>query len=67
MEGLVYMNHKGTIKLETERLILRRFVLTDAEDMFTNWASSEKVTKYMSWQPYKYVSDVCDYIEYIIS
>lgn len=61
------MNHKGTIKLETDRLILRRFELTDAEDMFNNWASSEMVTKYMTWQPYKSITDVCGYIEYIIS
>ncbi len=61
------MNHKGTVKLETERLILRRFEIADAEDMFNNWASSEKVTKYMTWQPYKSISDVCGYIEYIIS
>lgn len=61
------MNHKGTIILETERLVLRKFELTDAEDMFNNWASSDKVTKYMTWQSYKSVTDVCGYIEYIKS
>lgn len=61
------MNHKGTITLETDRIILRRFELSDAENMFNNWANSEKVTKYLTWQPYESVSDVCGYIEYIIS
>ena len=37
------MNHKGTVKLETDRLILRRFVIEDADDMFINWANDETV------------------------
>ncbi len=61
------MKHKGTVKLETERLVLRKFEISDAEEMFISWASSEKVTKYMTWQPYKSVDDVRGYIEYIIS
>jgi ribosomal-protein-alanine N-acetyltransferase len=40
------MTHKGTITLETERLILRRFELTGADAMFRNWASDPEVTKY---------------------
>ena len=43
------MNHKGTIKIETERLILRRFTMKDAEAMFNNWASDEKVTEFLRW------------------
>ena len=33
------MNKTGTQRLETERLILRPFVMEDAEDMYRNWAS----------------------------
>ena len=33
------MNHLGTINLETDRLILRKFKIEDAEDMYNNWAS----------------------------
>ncbi len=44
------MKHQGTKQLETKRLILRRPQLIDAEDMFNNWACSEKVTKYLSWK-----------------
>ena len=43
------MNHKGTVTLETERLILRRFILEDADAMFKNWASDAEVTKYLTW------------------
>ena len=39
----------GTLKIETNRLILRRFELRDAEDMFHNWANDDDVTKYMTW------------------
>lgn len=44
------MNHKGTVTLETERLILRRFELSDAEEMFNNWANDVEVTKFLTWQ-----------------
>lgn len=43
------MNHKGTIKLETERLILRRFVIEDATAMYENWATEDEVTKFLTW------------------
>ena len=33
------MNHKGTITLETERLVLRRFTIKDSGFMYQNWAS----------------------------
>lgn len=41
------MNFKGTERLETERLILRKLTLGDAENMFKNWASDDEVTKYL--------------------
>lgn len=46
------MTHKGTITLETERLILRRFTPDDAEAMFQNWVNDAEVTKYLTWQPH---------------
>lgn len=39
-------------KIETERLILRKFALDDAEAMFKNWANDPEVTKYMTWNPH---------------
>lgn len=46
------MTHKGTYTLETERLILRQFTIGDADEMFRNWASCERVTKYLTWVPH---------------
>lgn len=43
------MKHSGTQKLETERLILRKFVYEDAVAMYNNWASDDEVTKYLMW------------------
>ena len=51
------MEHKGTIRIETQRLVLRRHTLEDAESMFSNWASEKEVTKFLRWQPYKCVED----------
>ncbi len=45
------MNHKGTIRIETENLILRKFKLSDADAMYRNWASDEEVTKFLTWGP----------------
>ena len=43
------MRHCGTKRLETERLVLRKFVIEDAQAMFRNWASDSEVTKYLTW------------------
>lgn len=43
------MKHLGTQKIETDRLILRRFTLDDAEAMYRNWASDPEVTKFLMW------------------
>lgn len=43
------LTHKGTQTLHTERLILRRFRVEDAQAMFDNWASDDEVTKFLSW------------------
>lgn len=50
------MNHIGTQCIETDRLILRRFELADAQAMFDNWASDDEVTKYMTWPAHSDVS-----------
>ena len=42
----------GTQMLQTERLILRRFVKSDAEAMFQNWASSVENLTYVTWDPH---------------
>ena len=41
------MKNLGTKKLETERLILRKFTLDDAKDMFNNYGNDSNSSKYL--------------------
>lgn len=45
--------HKGTKTLKTKRLILRKFVVDDYNDMFNNWATDERVTRFLTWLPHE--------------
>jgi len=47
------MEHLGTKKLETERLILRQFNIDDIEPVFNNWVNDDEVTHYLSWPTHK--------------
>ena len=60
------MTHPGTLHLETERLILRRFTESDAPAMFGNWCSDPAVPVYMTWQPHNDVSVTREYLEGIL-
>lgn len=35
--------------------------------MFRNWAQSERVTRYLTWQPYKQIEEAFDYIQTVIN
>ncbi|MBP5432467.1 GNAT family N-acetyltransferase [Ruminococcus sp.] len=52
------MTHLGTIRLETERLILRRFEETDTETAFHVWTSDPKVTKFLHWKHHTNISQM---------
>lgn len=43
------MKHLGTQRLETMRLILRKFSVGDADAMYRNWASDGEVARYLTW------------------
>lgn len=47
------MEHKGTKRIETERLILRPFVPDDLDAMYENWTSDERVTEFLRWPTHK--------------
>lgn len=51
------MQDLGTNRLETKRLILRRFELSDAQEVYNTWTSDPKVSRYVSWSPHKNVSE----------
>lgn len=50
------MEHKGTVTLKTDRLVLRRFTPEDAPAMFANWCNDEEVTRFMTWPPHGNIS-----------
>ncbi|MDE6200776.1 MAG: GNAT family N-acetyltransferase [Clostridiales bacterium] len=60
------MEHKGTQTIETERLILRRFELSDAQNMFDNYCGKEKVTEFLSWDAHKTVEDTKSYLTDVV-
>lgn len=43
------MEHKGTITIDTDRLILRKFTVEDIPAAYQNWTSDEKVTEFLRW------------------
>src|SRR5574344_499145 len=57
------VNHKGTLELKGNRVKLRRYVITDAKNMFYNYANDERVTKFLPWMPYSNIDDVKLFLE----
>ncbi|RDY26258.1 N-acetyltransferase [Romboutsia weinsteinii] len=51
------MNHKGTKRIETKNLILRKLEMSDAEAVYKNWGSDEEVTKFLTWKPMESIED----------
>ena len=49
------MKNSGTQRIETDRLILRRYVIEEADAMYKSWASDSEVTKFLTWQPHSSV------------
>ena len=49
------MKHLGTVTIETERLVLRRFTPDDAEAGFRNWMSDSRVTEFLRWPTHQSV------------
>lgn len=60
------MDHQGTIKLKTERLVLRRFVETDVPAVFKNWTSDDKVTEFLRWPTQKSAEETKSVLDNII-
>ena len=45
------LNHKGTVELKTDRLLLRRLKATDKNDFFRHLVNDKEVLRYTAW-PY---------------
>lgn len=57
------MNDLGTRRIETERLILRKFSISDIPAVFHSWVTDENVTKYLSWSTHKNIQETTNLIE----
>ena len=51
------INHIGTQPVETNRLILRKYETTDADDMFRNWVTDPEVSHFWGWEPHKNIDE----------
>ncbi|MFD4931638.1 GNAT family N-acetyltransferase [Peribacillus butanolivorans] len=51
--------------LETERLIMRKINMKDAEDMYA-YASDSEVSRFVTWEPHRSLSDTKDYIQFVL-
>jgi ribosomal-protein-alanine N-acetyltransferase len=61
------MNHKGTVALETERLLLRRFEVADAQNAYQNWLSDPDVAMYMRWDAHSDIKQTEEFLRSLIS
>lgn len=61
------LDHNGTILIETQRVILRRFTMDDANDMFNNWFGDSEVCKYMAWPHRKNIEQAKFIIENLLN
>lgn len=48
----------GTEMIQTKRLLLRKLRVEDSNQMYANWASDSKVTRYLSWPPHDTIETV---------
>jgi ribosomal-protein-alanine N-acetyltransferase len=60
------MHHIGTETIITERLILRRFTLDDAEPLYRNWATDPDVVKFMRMKPHASLDDTRKFVESVV-
>ena len=51
------MKFIGTKTLETDRLILRRATLADADAAYQSWCTSDVVSKYVMWEKHKSIEE----------
>lgn len=59
---MIYM---GTPDLETDRLLLRRFTMKDAKDMY-EYTSDPAVSKYVTWNTHQTINDSLGFIQFTL-
>mgnify|MGYP004512002771 CR=1 FL=1 len=63
---MICLKNLGTKELKTERLILRKFTINDAKDMYNNYGSDSKVSKYLAWNTHQSIKDSILYIKGVL-
>ena len=61
------LHHIGTKEIKTQRLVLRRYKLSDAQYMYKNYATDKRVTKFLNWEPYACVEDIEVFLNEVIT
>ena len=51
------LNNIGTCDLETERIVLRKYYYSDAEDMYENWVANPEACRFWKWEPHKNIDE----------
>lgn len=64
VRNVVFVENIGTKRLETERLILRKGFINDAEEIFNNYYTDPLVTKYVTLNVHKSIDDFIKYLRY---
>ncbi len=54
----------GTVTLETERLILRRFQESDVEGVYKNWGHQKELYKFLPWEAHKDIEETLNIVRY---
>jgi RimJ/RimL family protein N-acetyltransferase len=49
-------------RIKTERLILRKPRLEDANAIFTGWAQDQEVTRYLTWHPHQQIEQTQEFM-----
>ena len=49
--------------ISTKGLVLRRPRISDANDIFDNYAADPEVTRYVAWRPYRHRSEVAPFLQ----
>lgn len=58
-KGGIIMHHTGTQLLQSQRLLLRPFQLSDVDSCVNNWATDPAIYRYLSQEP-RTPQQVCD-------
>lgn len=62
MITLKKLNLLGTVNLETERFILRKFRMSDARDIYSNWLSDKDSARYNAWKVHSSIEVTKEYL-----